>query len=539
VKKLLPLLFLLFFFFEVCEGQAPLVYQWDKRYGGYNNEMLYVIQQTQDEGFVLGGITWSDSSYEVSQHTRGNYDYWIVKTNNVGVKLWDKRFGGAVGEQLHAIQQTADGGYLLGGTTYSDSSGDVTERTRDTTTGQNYKGDYWIIKIDSIGIKQWDKRFGGYREDWLYSVQQTNDGGYILGGFSWSDSSGDVSQHSKGGPDYWIVKIDSLGNKQWDRRYGGSLADEMGFVEETFDGGYIVGGFSDSDSSGDISHHNHGGRDYWIIKIDSGGNKEWDNGYGGYGSSTLLCMHQTSDRGFILGGITNVDSAGDVSQHSRGRNDFWIIKVDSLGNKQWNKLFGGNLDEDEFGNVIETFDKGYLIGGTSYSPASGDKSENNWGFEQTWVIKTDSLGNKQWDKTIKTNLGSNDDEQGLVLQTKDGCYVFGNSTWAPVGGDVTQFQRGLGDFWIVKFCDTTLTSVNPLSTVNFQFSIYPNPFTNELVIKSQESSSREIILFDVAGKEILRQKTTEAETRLNTEGIAAGFYLLRVGGENFKVVKAQ
>src|SRR5204863_252296 len=132
------------------------------------------------------------------------------------VKQWDYRFGGTGNDVLKSVIQTADGGYLLAGSSNSNFSGDKTQNTI------NGSYDYWVVKIDSIGIKQWDKDFGGTSDDVLVSLQQTFDKGYILGGFSLSGTGGNKTQPSWGGYDYWIIKIDSLGNKQWDKDFGGS-----------------------------------------------------------------------------------------------------------------------------------------------------------------------------------------------------------------------------------------------------------------------------------------------------------------------------
>src|SRR5207248_1697389 len=113
--------------------------------------------------------------------------------------------------------------------------------------------------IDSNGNKVWDKRFGGMNDDWLYSMQQTNDGGYILGGYSNSDSSGDKTEPTRGDIDYWIVKIDSLGNKEWDKRFGGLNEDYLTSLQQTADGGFILGGYTLSDSSGDKTQDSWGG----------------------------------------------------------------------------------------------------------------------------------------------------------------------------------------------------------------------------------------------------------------------------------------
>lgn len=140
------------------------------------------------------------------------------------IQQWDKTFGGNLSDYLYCIRQTTDGGFILGGYSISDSGGDKTEDSRGSY-------DYWVLKIDANGIKQWDKTFGGNNIDILQSLQQTTDGGYILGGYSSSDSSGDKSEDSKGSDDFWIVKIDANGIKEWDKTFGGSKSDRMSSLQ--------------------------------------------------------------------------------------------------------------------------------------------------------------------------------------------------------------------------------------------------------------------------------------------------------------------
>jgi len=418
---------------------------WDKRFGGTGEDKLFSILQTSDGGCVIGGYSFSGIGGDKTQLAWGSSDYWIVKIDSMGNKEWDKDFGGFYYDILTSINQTTDHGFIIGGHSSSSISGDKTQ-------GCWGGDDYWIVKTDSLGNKQWDKDFGGDLGDWLSSIQQTADGGYILAGTSESGIAGDKTQATNGGYDYWIVKTDSLGNKEWDKDFGGNGIDVLNSVQQTGDGGYILGGHSMSGINGDKTEVNWGASDYWIVKIDSLGNKLWDKDFGGTEYEVLHSIQQTSDSGFILGGISTSDISGNKSQPTWGGLDYWIVKTDSLGNKLWDKNIGGAGDEDEFGNLTLTSDGGFLIAGTSYSAISGNKSEANLGSEQSWMIKTNSLGNKVWDKTIFT-VGH--DESGYAIETSDpGCYFIANNTIAGIGGYKTQDTCGANDYWIVKFCET-------------------------------------------------------------------------------------
>lgn len=428
-------------------GQNQLVKRWDYRFGGTDGDYFSLIRQTADSGYLLAGFSTSGTGGDKSDPCIGVDDFWIVKTDSLGIKQWDKTFGGSLDEQLGDFQQTLDGGYMLGGYTSSGISGDVTS----APVGYN---DYWIVKTDAAGNKLWDKRYGGTTANQLKSLHQTTDNGYILGGWSNSGVGGNKTQPSWGQGDYWIVKIDSMGNQEWDKRFGGTLRDELTTVRQTYDGGYILGGWSLSQANGDKTDTLRGGTwsDYWIVRTDTSGNKLWDKSFGGSGQDNLISTKETSDKGFILLGWSTSGISGDKTQASYGQMDYWLIKTDSLGNKLWDKTFGGNDMEDAVGNVEETSDGGFLLSGTSYSPLSGNKSESNMGIEQAWIVKTDMHGNKQWDKTIFTN---GHDEVGYGIQSNDGCYVIGNYGNAGVGGYRTQGNQGGEDYWFAKFCDTS------------------------------------------------------------------------------------
>ncbi len=220
----------------------PLTKQWDKTFGGSNEDRIVenTIQRTPDGNYILGGYSLSDISSDKSENSKGARDFWIIKIDENGNKIWDKTLGGNNGDRLFTIVPTLNQGYILGGYSNSNISGDKSENSKGSR-------DFWIIKIDENGNKMWDKTLGGNSLDELYSVQIMNNGSYILGGASFSNISGDKSEPNLGGADYWVIKIDENGNKEWDKTFGGDGFDYLRSVIQSDDGGYIFGGFSFSD----------------------------------------------------------------------------------------------------------------------------------------------------------------------------------------------------------------------------------------------------------------------------------------------------
>ncbi len=454
-KNIFLLLFCLFSASLFAQNTPPPK-QWDKRFGGSDYEMDDIcIRQTSDGGYILSGNSVSGISGDKTENCRGKVDNWIVKIDANGIKQWDKRFGGSDDDYCHSIEQTTDGGYIIVGESSSGISGDKSEDCRGLS-------DYWVIKIDANGIKQWDKRFGGSSYDRCFSVKQTGDGGYILGGWSMSGISGDKTAESRGFFDYWLLKIDANGIKQWDKGYGGSSLDYCNALQLTSDGGYILGGSSFSSISGEVTETNRGYDDFWVIKLDSNGIKQWDKRFGGSYYDECFALQQTTDGGYILGGWSYSRISGDKTEDDRGERDYWAVKIDSIGNKQWDKRFGGS-NSDVCKSIQQTIDGGYILGGVSSSRLGYDKTEDTRGIFDYWAVKIDSLGNKQWDKRFG---GSKNEPSCSIYQTIDGGYVLGGISESKIEDDKTQASRGLLDYWVVKMGCPSSAKVAPLGNLD-------------------------------------------------------------------------
>jgi len=223
--------------YNPTQAQAPAI-EWQNTIGGSSADQLNSINQTSDGGYILGGRSASGISGDKTEASQGHYDYWVVKINSLGVIEWQNTIGGSGNDELQSISQTSDGGYILGGWSNSGISGDKTEASQGSY-------DYWVVKLNSLGVIEWQNTIGGSSYDGLYSINQTSDGGYILGGFSESGISGDKTEASQGSWDYWVVKLNSLGVIEWQNTIGGSSYENLRSINQTSDGGYILGGHSD------------------------------------------------------------------------------------------------------------------------------------------------------------------------------------------------------------------------------------------------------------------------------------------------------
>ncbi|KAA3439619.1 PKD domain-containing protein [Rufibacter hautae] len=442
------MMYALLFCIAITSLVAQPTKEWDKTIGGSGTDQLSSLQRTADGGYILGGTSPSPVSGDKTEASKGGSDYWVVKLNASGAKEWDKTFGGSGTDQLNSLQQTADGGYILGGTSSSGVSGNKTEASR----GNN---DYWVVKLNASGAKEWDKTFGGSGTDQLSSLQQTADGGYILGGTSPSPVSGDKTGANRGNgnsTDYWVVKLNANGAKVWDKTIGGSGGDQLSSLRQTADGGYILGGTSPSGISGDKTEASKGGSDYWVVKLNASGAKEWDKTFGGSGNDQLSSLQRTADGAYILGGWSDSGTGGNKGEASRGGSDYWVVKLTATGAKEWDKTIGGS-GSDQLSSLQQTADGGYILGGTSPSPVSGDKTEASKGGSDYWVVKLAANGAKVWDRTIG---GSGSDQLTALQPTADKGYVLGGYSDSGIGGDKGGASKGGIDYWVVKLQGCTL-----------------------------------------------------------------------------------
>ena len=402
------------------------------------NDRLNDARQTNDMGYILGGTSSSNISGEKTDSSRGGDDFWIVKVDSVGNIEWDKTIGGSGTDDFSKFVLTRDGGYVLGGTSDSPISGEKT----DSSKGGK---DYWIVKINSVGTIQWQKTFGGSSTDELSGIAQTPDGGYFIGGTSTSGISGDKSETNSGLNDYWVIRIDSIGNLLWENTIGGSAADALRDIQLTNDGGYILSGHSSSDISGDKTSANIGSADYWIVKLDSVGNIQWQSAIGGTGIDNARTIVATSDGGFLVGGNSTSPISGNKTVYNFSGADLWPVKLDASGNIQWQKNIG-MTSADFFQGLIETSNHEYLISSWGNSGIAGDKTVRGEGTKAYWAILLDSLGNTLWQYTVG---GLGEDYLQCSQEVKPSQYLLAGYSNSNIGGHKTEDCRGLFDYWII------------------------------------------------------------------------------------------
>lgn len=451
--------------------------EWQKTIGGISDDVVRIVHQMQDGGYIIGAYSRSDSSQFKTENSMGGCDLWILRLNSNGNILWQNTIGGNNDDYLASINTTNDMGFILGGISNSNISGDKTENCL------GYQ-DYWVVKIDSLGDIEWQKTLGATGYDYLNNVLQTSDGGYIVAGYRFT-----VMWNQ-----YNLIKLDSSGNVQWEKLIGGSLNDELGAFKLTSDGGYILGGASNSNASGDKTENRYGTYDYWVIKTDSIGNKQWDNTIGGTAGCTLTSIEQTTDFGYVIGGYSDSDIKGDKTENRIGGKDVWILKIDSVGSVLWQNTIG-TFNDDYISSIASTA-TGQVIACWTNSDALIDKKENSMGGKDFWIIKLTSNFNqitgssyvdingdaiKNVNEAVNTNQKITEQTTGcLAFTQQNGNYYLavldsGTFTVAPSLSSINYYNP------VPVTHTATFTGINQIDSLN-DFAFQPTGVFNDLCV---------------------------------------------------------
>jgi hypothetical protein len=330
----------------------------------------------------------------------------LVKVDSHGEIQWERIYGG---RGIRSVWQTADGGYIFAASHIHSGLQDA-----------------WVVKVDREGDKLWERFFGGTEGDAIASMSSAKDDGYVLAGFSYSPPSGNKEAPLFGGSDGWVIKIDSNGDKQWERSFGGEDSDAFTSVTQTMDGGYVLAGSSFSIPSGNKESPSFGSQDAWVVKLDAQGDKQWEKSFGGAESDSFQSFDQLMDGGIVLGGQSSSPISGNKESRHLGGFDYWLVKIDLAGSKQWERSFGTSAFNEGVSVVRKTSDRGVAIGVNGTDLA---------GNHISGIIKADSGGNQQWEQffgdypNIPYTVEISD-----LLQTEEGGYILSGSFDLPNAG---------------------------------------------------------------------------------------------------------
>jgi len=430
--------------------------EWSKIFNGQDSSEGYSVQQTTDGGYIVTGY---------KERSDSGRDIWLIKTDENGNEEWNKIFvdDDSSSSTGFSVEQTIDGGYIIGG-------------------GQS--GNSWLIKTDENGDEEWNQVLNGS----LGHIQQTSDGGYIIGG--------SVSSNLD---DFLLIKTDENGIEEWRKVFGGSDYDRGKSVQQTIDNGYVIVGYTESFGNGD--------KDIWLIKTDENGNEEWNQIFGGDQDDVGYSVEQTTDGGYIITGY---------SESFGWETEVYLIKTDQSGNQEWNRVFGTS-SYDEGYSVQQTTDGGYIITGFTWI---------NWGtFQNLWLIKTDEFGYEEWNRSYG---GSGTDWGQSVKQTLDGGYI------------VTGLTLG-HDLWLLKIESSNDDLSNSNNVVEFSLNKpYPNPFnpTTTISFSVPNYDFVSIRVYDINGglvSTLVEDHFNQGNHSLTWDGtgLSSGQYLVKMESGSF------
>ncbi len=470
-----------FFIFLQTTRAQTIFNKKDKSYGGSRSDNATSIKKVENGNYLVSGQTISNDSQITGFHGGLGFfsDFWIIKINSTGKLLWQKTLGGVKEDVPFDIALSADGGYVIAGETGS-VDGDVTNNHGQT--------DFWVVKLSTVGTLMWAHTYGGIRDDAAHSIIATADDGFIVVGKLRSPDGSNTN--------FWVIKINGNGIMLWQKIYGNIFNDEAYAISPTADGGFIVAGKTQS-----IDGINYNGfTDYMVVKADNNGNMQWQKAYGGTMRDEAHSVYQTADGGYVIGGFTESIDKQVTNNHASF--DIWIIKVNSTGVLQWQKTLGCS-DIDWTFDVIPAADGGIIVSG-DVSSTDGDIKGNHSGSDM-WVAKLNNTGK------VLTSIslgGSSSDGARSIIPVTSGYIVAGyaNSN----DGNVSKYFGG-SDFWIVKL-DQTLSQKNIIAAnitkqTDNQLKIYPNPSAGNFRLTLPDAIAKSAVTITNSSDHIIYRNT--------------------------------
>ncbi|MBL0913001.1 MAG: T9SS type A sorting domain-containing protein, partial [Bacteroidia bacterium] len=445
-------------------------------------------------------------------------DYWLVRINAQGDTLWTRTLGGNGIDYGYAARQTPDGGFIVCGTSaYNATAGDVNPALRPIPGGGGY--DIWVMKLDAAGQIQWQQLLGGSGVDYSYSIEPVSAGGYILAGTS-SSANGTLSGIStNGGQDAYAARLAADGSILWQTVYGGGGTEYLYSISETADGGFIAAGYSNYNASaGSLGSTPRpvpgaGGEDGFILKLNSDGSLAWQKLLGGTGADRFYGIQETGSGEFIVSGqAASASTDGTLAGITRyGNTDAWVLKLDATGNILWQKILGGSGADYGYGYTISPDNSGYVLALSSGSNDQ-DVSGNN-GSTDLWLVKLDNSGQISWQKTLGS---SGADYAYSITRSSDGGLV---AAGGAAGGGISD-NHGSGDFWVVKLRQSSLTCTDGLlSDTICEGSAFD---FNGTLLTDAGVYSDTLQLGDRDSVRILQLSVTPAPLSLSSDSICSG-----------------
>ena len=485
---------------------------WQKDIKSNTQDFLSQVTTTIDQQYLITGSS-IQATLRQAQGSNNGYDFHLVKLNQQGEEVWEKYFSGQNHDFLSATVATQEGGFFLSGTSYS---GKGLDKKEDSKGGS----DIWLIRLNEFGDELWQKTIGSNADEEARSVIQTTDLGFFV--------AGNVQNSAKGygSKDIVIVRLDKNGKELSQLILGGKGLDEVEKMIPTKDGGALLGMYSRSNAGGSKKTENFGEGDYWIIKLNKDGKVEWEKNFGGKGDDHLRTLALTST-GFLIGGESRSERSGNKTVGIEEGTDVWLISLNEKGDEIWQKSYNFKNRDVLMGmSVLHGSDdktsKGILLGG--YTQAEGRIESDD---EKFWMLYLDENGNEQWRKHVKGESSKKEERLSDIKLNRDGSIVLAGTSADELGKE---------NWKIVKLGDKQIDQL----IVKQDIKIYPNPVSDYTYVEiGFDFKDADIILYDMSGRQLQSLKTKNKVTKINTQSLIQGAYLIVIKTDTNKTANAK
>jgi hypothetical protein len=487
---------------------------WQKDIKSNTQDFLSQVTTTIDGQYLITGSSIQSSKLHAAGSKQNNgYDFHLIKLNQQGEEVWEKYFSGQNHDFLSATVNTQEGGFLLSGTSFSGKSIDKKE---DSKGGS----DIWLIRINEFGDEMWQKTIGGTSDEEARSVIQTTDLGFFV--------AGNVQNSAKGygSKDVFIIKLDKNGGIASQIILGGKGLDEVEKMIPTKDGGALLGVYSRSNAGGSKKTENFGEGDYYIIKLSKDGKVEWEKNFGGKGDDHLRTLALTSN-GFLIGGESRSERSGNKTVGIEEGTDLWLVSLNERGEEIWQKSYNFKNRDVLMGmSVLHAADDktstGILLGG--YTQAEGRIESDD---ETFWMLYLNENGDEQWRKHVKGESRKKEERLSDIKLNRDGSIILAGTSAEELGKE---------NWKIVKLGDKQIDQL----IVKQDIKIYPNPVLDYAYVEiGFDFKDAEIILYDMSGRQLQSLKTRNKVTKINTQNLIQGAYLVTIKTDTNKTANAK
>jgi hypothetical protein len=500
---------------------------WQKDIKSSTQDFLSQVTLTVDLQYLITGSSIQSKKISTDNKQNNGYDFHLIKLNQQGEEVWETYFAGKNHDYLSTSLSTQDGGFLLAGTTFS---GKGLDKKEDSKGGS----DIWLIRINEFGDELWQKTIGSTSDEEARAVIQTTDLGFFVAGNVQNSPQG------YGSKDVLITKLDKNGKELSQLILGGKGLDEVEKMIPTKDGGVLLGVYSRSSDSSNLnsgttisnpisrypkSSNNHGEGDYWIIKLNKDGKVEWERNYGGSGDDHLRTLALTST-GYIVGGESRSERSGNKTVGIEEGTDLWLIALNERGEEEWQKSYSFKNRDVLMGmstiNKGDDKTKGILLGG--YTQAEGRMETDD---ETFWMLYLNDRGEEQWRKHVKGESRKKEERLSDIKLGRDGSIVLAGTSAEELGKE---------NWKIVKLGDKQVDQLIEKQDIR----IYPNPVSDYAYVEiGYDFKEAEILLYDMSGRQLQNLKTKNKITKLNTQSLIQGAYLVVIKTDTNKTANAK